>query len=221
MSKTLAISDLHGRSFSTIFYQLSSLYHPDNIVQLGDWFDTTSGAYSSTFQIGNFKQMMKIRRKNPNVHVLIGNHDTAYLFTDPKYWYGIHCHGREQEIKELIEENIQYIDYFYNDGKYIYSHAGVSQTLLDDLKIKNIDELNERLHNKDYSIFTDSRASLLYRKLHPDEVEKSPNFSWDDLIEHKIPGKHVIGHYSSFGMQVYDDIFDIEDFKHANGVLFQ
>ena len=220
MSRTLAISDLHGRSFSTKYYQLTSLYHPDNIVQLGDWFDTTSGAYTSQFQINNFEQMIKIRKKNPNVHILIGNHDAAYLFGE-EAWYGIHCFGKEQEIKELIEENIKYIDYCFYDGKYLYSHAGITKTLLEELNIKDYNELNERLHNKDYKIFTDSRLGLLYKQFHKDWAKQNIDFQWNDLVNNKLDGKQVIGHYSSMGIQIKDDIYDIEDFNHSNGILFE
>ena len=218
--KTLAISDLHGESFSTKYYQLNSLYHPDNVVQLGDWFDSTSGAYTSQFQINNFKQMIKIRKKNPNVKILIGNHDASYLFGE-ETWYGIHCFGREQEIKELIEENIEYIDYCYSDGKYLYSHAGISKTLLEELHCRDHNDLNKRLHKKDYSIFTDSRVSLLYKQFHKDWAKQNIDFQWSDLVNNKIKGKHVIGHFSSMGMQILDDIYDIEDFNHANSVLFE
>ena len=220
MSRTLAISDLHGRSFSTKYYQLTSLHHPANIVQLGDWFDTTSGTYTSQFQIDNFKQMMKIRKNNSNIRILIGNHDAAYLFSE-EAWYGVHCFGKEQEIKELIEENIEYIDYCFYDGKYLYSHSGISKTLLEELHCRDYNDLNKRLHKKDYSIFTDSKVSLLYKQFNKNWAKENIDFQWNDLVNNKIKGKQVIGHYSSMGIQIKDDIYNIEDFNHANGILFE
>lgn len=218
MSKTIAISDLHGRSFSTIFYQMTSLYRDaDYIVQLGDWFDTEVHAYSPQYQVNNFKQMIKIRKKNSNVRILLGNHDASYLLGGDAL-YSIHCFGYEKEIKDLIEENIEFIDYCFSDGKYLYSHAGITKTLLNDFGFKSVDNINTALHNKDYRFLVSSKASLLYKRFH--EVTDH-NLQYNDLMNNRIECKQVIGHYSSMGMQVMDNLYDIEDFKHANCVIFQ
>ena len=219
--KILGISDLHGRSFSTVFYQQVSLYKDiDYIVQLGDWFDTEVRSFSSTFQLNNFKQMCKIARKNKNVYICIGNHDATYLYGKDTH-YSIHCFGYEDEIKNTIEENLDVIHYGVKFGNWIFSHAGISKTLLNELKAKDIDELTARLRSKDYSIFTDSKAGLLYKRVH--EV-KDHNLQWHDLLNNKLEGcNQVIGHYSSMGMHIMPKlgIYDIEDFNHANCVLFE
>lgn len=123
--KLIIVPDVHGR----VFWEDVFRYNTD-IVFLGDYLDPYP--FEEIFPwdaLDNFMHILLFAKKNPKVHLLLGNHDLAYI----KRLYL--CSNRVDianynEIRRLFS-NYQYLftmayDCSINRKKYFISHAGIT-----------------------------------------------------------------------------------------------
>lgn len=127
--KTVVLGDTHGRSFWKLITQTEK---PDKTIFIGDYFDSRDGI-SAAEQLHNFKEIIEFKKANPDtVILLIGNHDMSY-------WPGIHGAivsgfqaGAAANITQVLTENKEHLQMAYDDGQFLYTHAGVSKVWLED-----------------------------------------------------------------------------------------
>ena len=130
MNTTLIIPDLHGKD---TWKNMITQTNPNQIVFLGDYFDCY-GEYTAVEQIANFKEIINYKQNNPNkiVKLLIGNHDHHYLpgigFSQTS-GYQV---GAAPSIQQVLSENLEHLQMCHQDGKYLFTHAGVSSVFLDE-----------------------------------------------------------------------------------------
>lgn len=123
----LIVPDVHGRDF----WRKPVLSHPDMpVVFLGDYLDQYGEEHIHDDQaISIFKEIIALKRARPeSVHVLLGNHDMAYV--DPRIGCGRHKWLDEYAIKRIYKDADDCFDLAYDQligGKrFLFSHAGVS-----------------------------------------------------------------------------------------------
>ena len=122
MKNTIAIGDIHGRtSWKDIVRQ-----HPDDrIVFMGDYFDPYEDLTPHEL-VDNFLEIVELKKQRPDdVILLLGNHDMHYLDTDfpGGSRYDV---MNEQVFTSLLMSHFSLFQYAYQEGKTIYTHAGMS-----------------------------------------------------------------------------------------------
>ena len=124
---TIAIGDVHGLDLWRDVVEA----HPEcRVVFLGDYLDPYGSVHKGKL-LDNLRAIMQLKRDRPeDVVLLLGNHDLHY-FCDKA------CVGTrfDMEIAEaaswMFLNNIGLFQYAFQDGEYLFTHAGVSQLWFD------------------------------------------------------------------------------------------
>ena len=134
------IGDPHGR---TTWKKIIEKETFDLVIFAGDYVSTHE-RISEEEQINNLKEILTYKEENPDtVILLIGNHDLQHLG-----YYWAECSGLFRKVQEWMSnkknkrrflDDTQWI-YVYNN--IVFSHAGISKTWLDGLKLKDKSDLN-------------------------------------------------------------------------------
>lgn len=126
--KIIVLGDTHGRSF---WKWVAGTQAFDKLILLGDYFD--SPAISAMEQINNFLDILAYKKANPaKVILLIGNHDFHYLpvaLSIHEMYSGFQDRHAFQ-ISHLIQENMDLLQMCYQWDNYLFTHAGVTHTWL-------------------------------------------------------------------------------------------
>jgi predicted MPP superfamily phosphohydrolase len=127
--KTVIIGDIHGRS---TWKSIINKEKPNRVIFMGDYFDSFD--ITGVEQIHNFKEIINYKETNPDIEVifLIGNHDHHY-------YPGIGDTGTSGfqtriafSITQVIDENKHHLQIAYGFDNYLFTHAGVSPTFMDE-----------------------------------------------------------------------------------------
>jgi hypothetical protein len=123
--KTLIIGDIHGNpNWRTILDNIPS----DKVVFMGDYFD--SFTISGKNQISNFLEIIDLKKNSEReIVLLIGNHDYHYFPYIQERYSGFQ-NNTHIAISQLLVENSKLMQMVHQDGKYVFSHAGVSTHFL-------------------------------------------------------------------------------------------
>lgn len=133
--KILIIPDVHGRSFWKKAI-LSGKY--DKIVFLGDYVDPYElESVTNTMAIVNFKEILSLKACHPKkVILLLGNHDLSYLSDHYRIIAASDRYDYEHQevLKSMYCDNKRFFKLAYEERigstKYLFSHAGVTQSWL-------------------------------------------------------------------------------------------
>ena len=124
---TIAIGDVHGLDLWRDVVEA----HPEcRVVFLGDYLDPY-GYVPREKLLENLRSIIELKRDRPeDVILLLGNHDLHYFCEDA-------CVGTrfDMEIAKaaswMFLNNIGLFQYAFQDGEYLFTHAGVSQLWFD------------------------------------------------------------------------------------------
>lgn len=126
--KIIAIGDTHGRSHWKEIVEKEK--DADKIVFIGDYFDSFSIPFG--VQLSNFMDILQFKNKNPHkVVLLIGNHDYHYLSVAGENYSGYqekHQFDLNVIMNAQIEAGVMQVA--FQDGKFLFTHAGVTKTWL-------------------------------------------------------------------------------------------
>ncbi len=133
--KLVAIGDIHGKAIWEEI--IAKEKDADKIIFMGDYFDDY-GQTSADSQIKNFKKIVDFKKRNlDKVILLFGNHDLHYIPIIKKYsgW---------QELKSIdigisIEKSLPYMQMCYQYEKFMFTHAGVTNTWFENCCLWNIE----------------------------------------------------------------------------------
>jgi len=153
--KLIALGDTHGRSkWKEIVVREKDA---DKIIFIGDYFDAKDGGYSANRQIENFKEIVELKRNNPDkVILLIGNHDFHYL-DGVNEEYSSYQFGYAKDINSVLQPEVDegLLQMCYKSGKYFFSHAGLTNTWADnnDIDRDNLEDSVNDLFRTDITKF--------------------------------------------------------------------
>lgn len=122
--KIIVIGDLHGLDvWKRIVDQ-----EADRIIFLGDYLD--SFHVPGIEQLENLKDVVEFKKNNMDKVVLLwGNHDHHYR--DMGERYSGFQKGMQYQFGPVLEENKELFQICHEEGKYLFSHAGVTITWCD------------------------------------------------------------------------------------------
>lgn len=149
IKKRLVIGDIHGHiePFKTIYEKED----PDDVIILGDYFDSFHGSDEEI--INCFKTIVEMKKNHSKGEfvMLIGNHDFHYM--DLSEHYSGKRKSYELAVSTLLDKERENLQYFYIDdtNKTVYSHAGIMNAWLSENRLF-INDLHD-LENIDESKF--------------------------------------------------------------------
>ena len=190
--KILVTGDVHGREFwKEIIVNENGEF--DKFIFLGDYFDSREGIQEHV-QWQNFEDILELKEKHPEkVTLLFGNHDYHYLpSTHDRYSLFNYQLSRriDNQLIRLIQNRT--LELIHIDGKYLFSHAGVSQKFLERNRL-TLDNLNDKFRS-DPGVLNFGN-NMMYSS-YGDDITQSP--IWirpESLLRSKLEDYiHVIGH---------------------------
>lgn len=125
--KTIVVGDIHGR---TCWKQIANQEF-DKFIFVGDYLDTHENITGEE-QLVNFEDILQFKRDNKEkVILLIGNHDFHYMPFAMEHYSGFQS-GYQWVFKDILEQALKedLLQIAHQQGKYLFTHAGVSKTWL-------------------------------------------------------------------------------------------
>ena len=143
--RILVISDIHGMIFWKEVVERAK--QDDKIIFLGDYFDKRgSGPYAES-QTDNFLEICALSRDNPNIHMLLGNHDFQYTDFAISHTTS-YDKRRSKSYNKALMDNLDLLNIVYIENNrekpVIFSHAGVSQNFMNACQISSVDKINNK-----------------------------------------------------------------------------
>jgi len=124
--KITAIGDIHGRE---TWKDIVTDNPGSHYIFLGDYLDSyKEEGIDEEDSVENFYQLLDFKKGNSNnVTLLIGNHDFQYLF------YPLGATNRLSkkylsEVREMFQDNKNFLQFAYQKKNYLFSHAGVTNS---------------------------------------------------------------------------------------------
>ena len=209
--KLLTISDLHGRTT----WKQADFSACDRVIFLGDYTDSFVVDDATIFN--NLSEIIQLRRKQPTKFILlIGNHDAQYLHF-PHY----RCSGfrawAQPALSTLFSKHESLFQIAYQEGPYLFTHAGVSSRWFSKLLAKTQTDGQPITPGFDVANLLNGvhRQSLRFRNVLFEVGPKRggmDSFSgpvWADRDETRndfLPGYHqVVGHTPIDDITTYGD----------------
>ncbi len=208
--KIVALGDTHGRDMWKTIVKIEEDF--DKLVFIGDYFDTRDDIDAST-QIQNFKEILEFKKENPDkVILLIGNHDFHYLKGCGETYSG-YQQWAAMDINEVLQPALTsgYLQICHVYDEYIFSHAGLTQTWVDNNEIDtyNIEESINVKFMKNMEAFRFEYGENLDRS--GNDVTQSP--IWvriPSLLKDMVKGfTYIIGHTTIKELHMANNIIAI------------
>lgn len=210
MKKRLILGDMHG--LIDVYQKIYKKENPDDVICLGDYVDSFD--VDVKYQEYNMKQLVEMKKNHDKGEfiILLGNHDFHYLYGYPQYerYSGFSWTTFEWAHKyftELVDDKTIQLIYKDDANKILYSHAGITNTWLNDWTI-NVDELNEILfrnrfnevqilcfsHEQPYNSYGDNvHQSCIWvreKSLLSDMYKDKNGLVWNQVVGH-TPGWNI------------------------------
>lgn len=196
--KITCIGDIHSRH---IYYNLIDdvMKDSDVVVFLGDYVDPYSISkkkqkkdyYKIDDSLIILKDIIELKKKNKNkVILLLGNHDTHYLYDDVGY-SSRYDDKNAGMIKMLYRNNKDLFQYCYQFGNHIFTHAGITKSwieyykniLYDDFYLENnLSNLGEVLNNMSTKRYSNKILNSISYCRGGGDLYSGP--TWSDYTEH-------------------------------------
>lgn len=126
--KTVILGDTHGRPH---WKSIVANEAPDRVIFIGDYFDSYDD-YTAAEQMYNFQEIIDWKKSGQcGVALLVGNHDYHYMRGVTEHYSGYQS-GARSAIEQLLEDNKEHMQMVYQMGIFMFSHAGISKTWLED-----------------------------------------------------------------------------------------
>lgn len=205
--KVIIIGDIHGRTtWKEVIKERADKY-----IFMGDYFDPYEDI-SIESMIENFEQILEFKKSNfENVILLIGNHDFHYLSGNKSSRFNYKTYNYLNPILEdLITSKTLQLCYFIKGGV-VFSHAGFTETWLDNTFGDDKYVLNEdfikSVKNKNYRNY-DFIIKGYFQNLSGDDVFQGPLWVRPRSLIRDFPKSmnvQVIGHTKRIKYKENDD----------------
>ena len=203
MKKRLILGDMHGLWDN--YLEIYNYENPDEVICLGDYLDSFTVSHArqeyGVKELFHLQASHHLKNKGKFI-ILLGNHDFHYLYGYPSIekYSGFSYHTLSWAclyLNEMLKQKrikAVYIDY---KNKIIYSHAGISNTWINEWNLKLYD-INDLLDNqkmdpfmfthKEYDPYGDSiYSSCLWIRpssLHSDMYKDENGEIWKQIVGH-------------------------------------
>lgn len=220
--KRIVIGDIHGRYKE--FKKIYDKEKPENpnevlyeVIILGDYFDTYENICQDS-QLEGFLNLLKLQEEHihttGNFIMLIGNHDFHYMTDDQQYsGYNAYTNmiAKNHLLKAFNKGKIKFVEVDYNN-KTIYSHAGITNTWINDrhdkwfdLSIVNEDKFSNFnfSYGKSFNIYGDDptngplwvRPKALISDMYKSFDDSTNSYIvWTQIVGHTICNKPIVTH---------------------------
>jgi hypothetical protein len=197
---TIVFGDIHGLTY----WKKAVEENPDcRYIFLGDYLDPY-GYIAPAQLIDNLKEIIQLKKdRRDDVVLLLGNHDLHYFCPQMeescRYVYEI-----GEEARTLFEKNRDLFLYAFQDGKRIFTHAGISEKwFLDDFYGDINKNIAEQLNNPERD-----QLPALYRcgAMRGGDYFATGGIFWADINELDDP---LQGFTQIVGHNRVDDITDL------------
>lgn len=129
--KTIILGDTHGRSFWKLIANTEQF---DRLIFIGDYFDSFD--IKGEAQASNFLDIVEYKKTGgKEVIMLIGNHDHHYFPEIGNTGTSGFNHLMAGVFGHILEENRDHLQMAYSMDDFLFTHAGVGQSWLDDMKV--------------------------------------------------------------------------------------
>ena len=212
--KLIALGDCHGRlNWKDIVEK--ELETSDKFLFIGDYFDTH---YDETpeQQLSNFNDIVSFKKANiDKVILLIGNHDMHYLSGVDESYSGFQ-YGWYKQFNEALEaalaEELMQMCYVY--GKYVFTHAGVTNTWCATHGVNRQphlleDSINELFKTNKYAFYFQMGSNYSQSG---DDVTQSPLWvRLPSLFQDGLIGfRFVVGHTTLKELTITENVIGID-----------
>ena len=142
---TVVIGDVHGSTY----WKTAVEENPGSrIIFIGDYLDPYE-TISDKKLVANLKEIIQLKKDRPDDIILIlGNHDLHYFCPDIPGSSGRFNYRIEDEVKTLFTKNLHLFTYAFQEGKHLFTHAGVAQDwFINEFKGDLTKNIAEQLNN--------------------------------------------------------------------------
>ncbi len=136
--KTVVIGDIHGRN---VWKKIIFKEDPDRVIFIGDYFDSHE-EFTAEQEMNNFLDIIEYKKTSKDVIMLIGNHDFHYF--EREFPYTGFQAGAATSINWILKDNSRFMQAAYAMDDILFTHAGVSETWLNDV-IQDVADLKKLL----------------------------------------------------------------------------
>ncbi len=130
--KSLCIGDIHDRIDLLEFILKQYEHKVDEIIILGDFFDSFEGKIKDAIKTANY---LKKILDNNKINILYGNHDLHYMFPKNIYIRGSgYSRNKANEINKILKlEDWKKFKVYYISQNFLFSHAGFHRGMFNPL----------------------------------------------------------------------------------------
>jgi hypothetical protein len=205
----LALGDVHGNPYWKDFLKMPA----DEYYITGDYWDSFTVPFEE--QRANFLELMDEAKKNPRLHLCIGNHDLHYIIYRRQKCSGFQ-YEHYKEIEPLVKAALPWLKVAYKtDDGYIISHAGFTKTFMVNAGCRNIDEVETMFEKNPLFLGFDTRSSNHYGN---DPVQGPLWVRPESLMSDAYFKKQIVGHTERRGIErVTDERGDFIYIDTTNG----
>ena len=218
MIKYLVVGDIHERIHQV--EKAISLFLKDNydkVVFIGDFCDSFDHNKKTLLKTLNLVISFK-KQYRDKVILLYGNHEIHYLFS-PLYRATGFQSDSLYEVKNNLEQNNQLFDWYHYQNGYLFSHAGITNKWINQVKsefkhfdnelplLENISRLSETgqgldlLCNSGFDRGGKGHSGLLWT----DKTTLIEDAYFDKQIKYQIVGHTFVPHITKIGNLFFTD----------------
>ena len=191
----LIIPDIHGRTFYRDALS-EALRNNVEVVCLGDYLDPyEEDGITNEEAFTIMEEVVEAKRARPHmVHLLIGNHDSSYLYSKDMCLSRFD-HDNARRNHEFFIKNSLNFDLFFDTqiaGKqFLFSHAGITSGWLSEIghSLRGIDDILMLLKKEYLEYCLDNSKTAIWEKLSYISGDrggrhKNGSLIWADFFEH-------------------------------------
>jgi predicted MPP superfamily phosphohydrolase len=120
--KTVSIGDTHGAEVADVVSKIIDLH--DKFIFIGDYVD--SFFFDNATITKNLLDIIELKKRHPDKIILLwGNHDIQYL-PDNTYFCTGYRPEMHPDLSEIFHSNSDQLQFSYQVGDYLWTHAGVN-----------------------------------------------------------------------------------------------
>jgi predicted MPP superfamily phosphohydrolase len=229
MKKIITIGDIHGRnSWKDIIdkYDISELH---KIVFVGDYVDSFDISNEKIEQ--NLLDIINLKKENiDKVVLLLGNHDLHYIISNINPTAGYRGEAYHT-LNSIFKTNIDFFQMVYQEGNYIWSHAGITETyyryVLDFVDNHRLKEFIDLMNYE--TVFNSLLAINEYKHLwkttkESGGVREYPSLEWsrpNDVLCDNIPVlTQIVGHTNHETIQYLDRFIIVDNLGYETKELY-